>query len=262
MYKVINDEELEKKVVVIDQADLGMRYLESWNIINEISGRKVTQSSQLNGNNADDRVIICYEHFRKLLWNSPEVTYENEEIPPVFENLHIKDDIFTFDEYKKAITKMWRCSWEDDIMPEVFKYVPIDYILLYIINKSYINSEQLDLYIFLTYSHYLNREISPKLITTRGISLNSIMAKTYNPKILNRIRPVLDHLLRPNQNGFRMKISTAGQLLAIRRILDGIMNMNLLAVLTYIDFKKAFNSIHRWIKYLDHMENMISLIMQ
>ena len=27
MYKVINDEELEKKVVVIEQADLGMRYL-------------------------------------------------------------------------------------------------------------------------------------------------------------------------------------------------------------------------------------------
>ena len=27
MYKVINDEELEKKVVVIEQADMGMRYL-------------------------------------------------------------------------------------------------------------------------------------------------------------------------------------------------------------------------------------------
>ena len=28
MYKVINDEEFEKKVVVIEQVDLGMRYLE------------------------------------------------------------------------------------------------------------------------------------------------------------------------------------------------------------------------------------------
>ena len=44
MYKVINDEELEKKFIVIDQVDLGMRYLESWNLINELSGRKVTQS--------------------------------------------------------------------------------------------------------------------------------------------------------------------------------------------------------------------------
>ena len=31
MYKVIKDEELENKVIVIEQADLGMRYLESWN---------------------------------------------------------------------------------------------------------------------------------------------------------------------------------------------------------------------------------------
>ena len=81
MYKVIKDEEMEKKVIVIEQADLGMRYLESWNLINEISGRKDTQSSQLNGNNAEDRVVLWYEHFRKLLGNLPEVTYENEEIP-------------------------------------------------------------------------------------------------------------------------------------------------------------------------------------
>ena len=72
MYKVINDEELEKKVILIEQAALGMRYLENWNLINEISGRKVTQSSQLNGNNAEDRIVLWYEHFRKLLGNSPK----------------------------------------------------------------------------------------------------------------------------------------------------------------------------------------------
>ena len=93
---------MEKKVLVIEKADLGMRYLESWNLINEIFGRKVTQLSQLNGNSAEDRFVLWYEHFRKILGNSPEVTDENEEIPPVFENLHIKYDIFTLDEYKKA----------------------------------------------------------------------------------------------------------------------------------------------------------------
>ena len=72
MYKVIKDEELEKKVNVIEKADLGMRYLESWNLINEISGRKVTKSSQLNGNNTEYRVVLWYEHFRKFFGNSPE----------------------------------------------------------------------------------------------------------------------------------------------------------------------------------------------
>ena len=38
----------------------------------------------------------------------------------------------------------------------------------------------------------------------RGISLSSIVAKTYNRLILNRILPVLDCHLRTNQNGFRV----------------------------------------------------------
>ena len=42
IYNVINDEELENKVGVIELADLGLRYLESYNLINEISGRKGT----------------------------------------------------------------------------------------------------------------------------------------------------------------------------------------------------------------------------
>ena len=35
IYKEINDEDLEKKVLKIEQANRSMRYLESWNLINE-----------------------------------------------------------------------------------------------------------------------------------------------------------------------------------------------------------------------------------
>ena len=63
--------------------------------------------------------------------------------------------------------------------------------------------------------------------------------------ILNRIRPVLDHLLRDSQNGFREKRSTVGQIFALRRLLEGVRDNNLSAVITFIDFKKAFDSIHR-----------------
>ena len=37
----------------------------------------------------------------------------------------------------------------------------------------------------------------------RGIILSSLVAKTYNRMIMNRIRPHLDFHLRTNQNGFR-----------------------------------------------------------
>ena len=71
------------------------------------------------------------------------------------------------------------------------------------------------------------------------------MAKIYNRLILNRIRAAVDPKLRYNQNGFRVKRTTVGQILALRRIIEEVKNNNLPAVLTFIDFKKAFDSIHR-----------------
>ena len=63
--------------------------------------------------------------------------------------------------------------------------------------------------------------------------------------ILNRIRPILYPLLRPNQNIFRQKRTIVGQILAIRRILEGIKDKNLPAIFTFIEFKKEFDYIHR-----------------
>ena len=67
----------------------------------------------------------------------------------------------------------------------------------------------------------------------------------YNRLMLNRIRKVIDPLLRNNQNGFRTGRSTIGQILAVRRIIEEAKTNNLPAILTFIDFKKAFDSIHR-----------------
>jgi hypothetical protein len=79
----------------------------------------------------------------------------------------------------------------------------------------------------------------------RGISLICIIAKIYNRLILNRIRSIIDPLLRTNQNGFRSNRTTVAQILAVRRIIEGVKSNNLEAILTFIDFKKAFDSIHR-----------------
>ena len=78
----------------------------------------------------------------------------------------------------------------------------------------------------------------------RGITLTSIAAKIYNALIRNRIEPKID-MLRKNQNGFRRNRSTTSQILTIRRILEGVQAKNIQATLLFVDFTKAFDSIHR-----------------
>ena len=79
----------------------------------------------------------------------------------------------------------------------------------------------------------------------RGISLICIIAKIFNRMILNRIRSKIDLRLRTSKNGFRPNRPTVAQILSLRRIIEGVKMNNLKAIITFIDFKKAFDSIHR-----------------
>eukprot|EP00111_Clytia_hemisphaerica_P009882 TCONS_00028945-protein len=72
-----------------------------------------------------------------------------------------------------------------------------------------------------------------------------IAAKIYKKLLFNRIVPILDPLLRRNQNGFRMGRSTLSQILSIRRILEEMRKLNKDAFICFVDFKKAFDSISR-----------------
>ena len=63
--------------------------------------------------------------------------------------------------------------------------------------------------------------------------------------ILNRILPKIDSHLRPNQNGFRPGRSTTTHILALRRLIEGVKSRNKKAIILYVDFRKAFDSIYR-----------------
>ena len=79
----------------------------------------------------------------------------------------------------------------------------------------------------------------------RGITLTSIAAKIYTALLWNRIEPKIDNILWKNQNSFRRNRSATSQILTIRRTLEGVRTKNLLATILFVDFTKAFDSIHR-----------------
>ena len=56
---------------------------------------------------------------------------------------------------------------------------------------------------------------------------------------------VIDPKLRRNQNGFRPKRTTVAQNLTLRRIIEVVKANHLPAIITFLDFKKVFDSAHR-----------------
>ena len=80
----------------------------------------------------------------------------------------------------------------------------------------------------------------------RGIKLTSIATKIYNALLQDCREPKIDNILRKNKNGFRRNRSTTSQILTIRRILEGVRVKKLQVTLLFVDFTKAFDSIHRW----------------
>ena len=79
----------------------------------------------------------------------------------------------------------------------------------------------------------------------RGITLTAIPAKIYNALLRNRTEPNIGNILRKNQNGFRRNRSTNSQILTTCRILEGVQAKILQATILFVDFTKAFDSIHR-----------------
>jgi len=73
----------------------------------------------------------------------------------------------------------------------------------------------------------------------------SLLAKLHNSVLLNRLRPVLDPLLRKNENGFRPGRGCPEHILCLRYLIEGFMVKGGGGVGGFIDFRKALDSLRR-----------------
>jgi hypothetical protein len=79
----------------------------------------------------------------------------------------------------------------------------------------------------------------------RGISLLSVPGKAFNRVILNRMRAAVDERLREEQAGFRPNRSCTDQIASLRIIVEQSLEWNSSLYLNFIDYEKAFDSVHR-----------------
>jgi hypothetical protein len=79
----------------------------------------------------------------------------------------------------------------------------------------------------------------------RGITLLSVPGKVMASILLDRIKGAVDGLLRQQQAGFRQGRSCCDQIFALRQIIEKASALDSKLLVNFIDFKKAFDCIHR-----------------
>ena len=217
----------------------------AWQTINEVSRRKNTAKAKLKAANQQERIKLWKQHFENLLGNPPKITHE-PITRIISKQLDIKLGPFTQEELDSVLRKIKnrKAAGLDEIPPEVWKTRQIDDILLRHCNAVY-NQNPIDRWMKGCILPFPKKGDLGLAKNYRGITLTSIAAKIYNALLRNRIEPKIDKILRKNQNDFRRNRSTTSQILTIRRILEGVRAKNLQATLIFVDFTKAFDSIHR-----------------
>ena len=79
----------------------------------------------------------------------------------------------------------------------------------------------------------------------RGITLLSVPSKIFCRILLKRIENAIDSTLREEQAGFRRGRGCMDQIFALRNILEQSLEWNTSLCINFIDFQKAFDSVHR-----------------
>ena len=217
----------------------------AWETVNEFTRRKGTNRGRIKAKSPEDRVSKWKIHFSNLLGQPPSVTIK-PTASIIHEPLPINTDNITMEELVKSIKgfKNNKAHGLDNIPIEVWKTGALNQQLLDICNKTF-NGDRPNIWVKSGIIPLPKKGDLGDTGNYLGISLTVTAAKIYNKILLDRIRPHLDPLLRVNQNGFRTGRSTLPQILTLRRLIEGIKEKQLPAILTFVDFSKAFDSIHR-----------------
>ena len=209
-----------------------------------MSRRKRTAKAKLKAANQQERIKLWKQHFENLLGNPPKVTHE-PLTTIIIKQLDIKLGPFTQEELDSILRKIKNKKAEglDEIPPEVWKTRQFDDLLIRHCNVR--NQNPIDRWMKGCILPFPKKGDLGLAKNYRGITLTSIAAKIYNALLRNRIEPKIDNILRKNQNGFRRNRSTTSKILTIRRVLEGVRAKSQKATLLFVDFTKAFDSIHR-----------------
>ena len=187
------------------------------------------------------------EHFRELLNRPQPIVVLN--IQEAATNLDISTDVPTRREIIQAINslKNGKAPGHDNLNAELFKADPelAAPIITSLFTKIWEQEE-----IPIDWSRGLIVKISKKWSLSdcnnwQGITLLSVPSKIFCKIIIQRITQAVDDLLWNEQSGFCKRRGCTDNIFTLRNILEQCTEWNRELYINFIDYEKAFDSIHR-----------------
>ena len=231
-----------------------------WNILNDIvdPGRNSKtfklldeNGEELTDNAAANTINNFFANIGKSLSNQINKFQTNNNStlqvlrPPVFELPPINIDMVS--KLTKNI-KVYKSSGMDTISSKIWKvfYERFDYIIVHLYNLILTTSVYPQDWKIATVVPIPKVANATKPGELRPISLLPLPGKVLEHHIHDNIQDYLDreHLLTKFQNGFRKQHSTQQTIFRYTTDLLQYNNSNLTSIATYIDFKKAFDTVN------------------
>ena len=227
-----------------------------YKIVRELSGGRSSSSVPIKAK--DGRTLVTseeqaerwVEHFSEVL-NQPEPTglfdfdTETQNATPL--DVDLEDISVT--EVSRAISKLKnnKSAGIDEIPAELLKHggLPLHQELTSLCNLIWSREEVPEDWRKGIIVPLPKKGALSNCNNWRGITLLSIPGKVFCAVLLNRLKDHIDIKLREEQAGFRQGRSCCEQIFTLRNIIEQCLEFRSPLFINYIDFKKAFDSIHR-----------------
>ena len=183
-YTEVEEEILNRKIKKVEETADRCKNKESWNLVNDITGRTRSSCGLIEGGSSAERLENWKKHFSRLLGQPPRVPNSDIPIRTVHPPQNIETDPFTLEELqlaKKQIVE-GKAFGDYGISPEVLKQVDIDDIVLKFCNDALCDGNIPDQWKLSNIITVPKKGDLTKTNNYRGISLTSIVSKTLKSK--------------------------------------------------------------------------------
>jgi exonuclease III len=229
--------------------DPGHRNSEAWRVTNRLTGRKARSQPNVNGDTPEARKEAIRTFFAQVVNATPPeptalILPESTKLPSP---ANFNSTPITVGEVLKAarVSPGGKAMGPDEMPLEALRVPAVAASIVPIMNdvldgKAAPTEWRNSLIVAIP-----KKQGTLKIEEHRGISLMSCTAKVFNKVLLRRVQPVLEPFLRPEQNGFRPQRGACHQILSLRRVIEGATKYQTSAVVVFVDFRRAFDSVDR-----------------